>query len=223
MTGNHLVATCPACSAVGPARSLSVIGSSIEFVCDRCGARTRLASYGADDTPAQSAIDFDSDTERGGKPNLTPPAGGVARDPRLADKLAVVEGVATLAPDLATRYLEIVRSGDQLEQHRALVNFASVSKRLEQMGVIYRFRLQRLPDDTVAREMRELVMQLAMAELASGHAKRPGQTTSSRVGLVAAILFIVLGLAASFYLLVKAFQPPPELDDEEAIEAPVSQ
>lgn len=216
MTTARLVVTCPACAAVGQARSLSVIGSSIEFVCDRCGARTRVASYGADDPAAQGAIDFDSDTERGGKPNLTPTAAAAASDPRLADKLAVVEGVATLSPDLAARYLEIVRGGDQVEQHRALVQSASQSKRLEQMGVIYRFRLQRLPDDSVAREMRELVMKLAMAELAATHTTSAAPTSQRRIGLIAAIIFTVLGLAASIYIVSRGFsQIDVPLDDEE--------
>jgi hypothetical protein len=221
MTGGQLVVTCPNCSVTGPVRSLSVIGSSVEFVCDHCGARTRIASYGEDDAAAQSAINFDSDTERGGKPNLTPPASPIASDPRRTDKLAVVEGVATLPAELAQRYRDVVNGGDDLEQHRALVHDASVARQLEHAGVIYRFRLQRLPDDAVAREMRELVMQLAMAELTSDRGARPDADRNRRLGLFAAVLFAVLALMTSVYIAAKCCLPAPDEFDDQVTTDPV--
>ncbi|MBN2362437.1 MAG: hypothetical protein JXR83_23495 [Deltaproteobacteria bacterium] len=218
MTSARLVFSCPVCSAVGPARSLSVVGSSVQIVCDCCGAATRISSYGADDDPSQAEIDFGADTERGGQPPATPTASAGA-DPLLKDKLAVVDGVATLPPELAQRYRDIVRAGDRLEQHRKLVQSASVTDQLEPLGVIYRFRLERLPADPIASEMRELVMQQALARLATSRSAGRDVSTAHRVGQMAAVLFALLSAAALVYIGLRACASQPL--DEAGLETPV--
>jgi len=122
--------------------------------------------------------------------------------PQHAELLAVVDRIATVPPELAARYRKVVEGGDQIEAHRALLQQASAADQLNQLGLIYRYRLERSPQDRTAAQMRDRLLAAAMASL--GPTTKPQEVVrkTRRFGAIGAGIFLLLcGLFAASLLL----------------------
>jgi len=105
----------------------------------------------------------------------------------------------------------VVEGGDGRDEHRALVQYAAATQLLKPLGLIYRSRLEAFPDDTIAVEMRERLVGVAIASLGQPTTHDEAKQQVKKWSTAGAVVFFIfaMAIATSFLLRTGCFDLTP--------------
>lgn len=202
---------CPFCGTLTRAAWLRVADGSVELGCASCGAAARYPAFEPVSSAAPAAADrFDDETSRDAPTAASPDEqfeGETARTrpgaPTPAALLEACAGIGTVPAELLERYRRVLAEGDRAEAHDELLRYAVAAGQIEALGLVYRFRLERFPADTLAEQMRNKVISAAIASIPQATTRHQAQSQIKRWTTIGAVSFFLFACLLAVSLLLR--------------------
>ncbi len=193
---------CPNCRHTAQVQSLRLRGTHLAWTCPACGRSVSIPveQESPDEHPPEP-----SERPTGGDSEARCPKCGAPRTDRPdCPRCGLVyenwsEDLLDLPGELADAWETLSERYHDPEAHEAFVALARRLLRLDAAALFYRRRLERNPEDTIARTRLDAIARLVEAE-----ALRPSGRPTRRSRLARTLLWglVLLGLALLLYLLL---------------------
>lgn len=205
-----MIVQCPSCRALVAVSAVILDEGRAGIRCEACGEVSWLPAEGATATSsaAPAPTSRPAPTSKPApisRPATTSKPGAELPVEACRERLLGLPEVDDGARPLVEAFDTLLERWDDFEEHKRLIQRASLSGQLPVLGVRYRTVLEVRPEEPVARRAQQEILALAMATLTPSAAV--DTSGARRYGIVAAAVTSLLFLGIMLWYVVRMLGP----------------